>query len=139
MIPAIEGRRLIGCTFASVKFQGRAPVDGMLVRVFVGGALHRAEAALDDAAMERMVCEELCSLLGVSRPPRAVTIHRHPRAMPQYHVGHVDRVAAIDSLRRQHPGLYLTGNAYGGTGLPDCIRHAEETAAELLSWLSRQG
>lgn len=133
VVPAVERRRLVGCTFASIKFPDRAPDSLVLLRAFVGGALHRSVFGLDDAAMERMVREELRELLGIQAAPSFTAIHRHPQAMPQYQVGHLDRVAAIEEEIACHPGLYLTGNGYRGIGLPDCIHQAEQTAERMLA------
>ncbi len=133
VIPASEGRRLVGCTCSSVKFSGRAPQGMVLVRAFVGGALHRELFHLDDAAMTQMVREELRDLLGIRADPVTLAVHRYPHAMPQYHVGHLARVAAIEETVRRYPGLHLAGNGFRGLGLPDCIRQAEQTAADMIA------
>jgi len=62
-----------------------------------------------------------------------LAVHRYPHAMPQYHVGHLARVAAIEATVRRCPGLHLTGNGFRGLGLPDCIRQAEQTAADMIA------
>ncbi len=129
VVPAIEGRRLIACSFSSVKYEGRAPAGSVLLRVFCGGELavhmtHHTDAELVDAARD-----ELRDLLGITAPPRLVRVHRHARAMPQYHVGHLARLDTIDAAVTRHPGLALAGNAYRGVGIPDCV-HSGELAAE---------
>ncbi len=133
VVPAVERRRLVGCTFASVKFPDRAPESLVLLRAFVGGALHRSVFGLEDDALERMVRQELRELLGVQAAPSFVAIHRHPQAMPQYQVGHLARITAIEEAVAGHPGLYLTGNGYRGIGIPDCIHQAEQTAERMLA------
>lgn len=133
VIPASERRRLVGCTFSSVKFSGRAPEGMVLLRAFVGGALHRELFHLDDTAMTHMVREELRDLLGIQADPVEAAVHRYPHAMPQYHVGHLARVAAIEETARRYPGLHLAGNGFRGLGLPDCIRQAEQTAADIMA------
>ena len=133
VIPAVEHRRLVGCTFASVKFAGRAPEASVLLRAFVGGALHRDVMALDDAAMERLVREEIASLLGMHAAPSLVWISRHPQAMPQYRVGHLARVAAVEQTLARHPGLQLAGNGLHGIGIPDCVHQAELAAERMLA------
>jgi oxygen-dependent protoporphyrinogen oxidase len=132
VVPASERRRLVGCTCSSAKFPGRAPQGMVLLRAFVGGALHRELFHLDDAAMTRMVREELRELLGIRADPVVAAVHRYPHAMPQYHVGHLARVAAVEETLQRHPGLFLVGNGFRGLGLPDCIRHAEQTAERML-------
>jgi oxygen-dependent protoporphyrinogen oxidase len=129
--PAIEKRRILGATFSSVKFQDRAPEEMALIRVFVGGAFHREAVDLEDAAMEQMVVEELRQLLGVQGKPVLVSIRRYHQAMPQYELGHLARVAEIEKEIARHPRLYLTGNAYRGVGIPDCV-HLAEMAAERM-------
>ena len=132
VIPAVERRRLVGCTFASVKFAGRAPEASVLLRAFLGGALHRDVMALDDAAMERVVREEIAALFGLHAAPSLVWVSRHPHAMPQYQVGHLARVAAIEQAAARHPGLQLAGNGLRGIGIPDCIHQAELAAERML-------
>ena len=134
IVPAIERRRLIGVTFASQKFPGRAPEDAVLIRAFLGGSSDREAAALNDAALTTLVQEELRALLGIRTPPARVTIHRHPQAMPQYRVGHLGRVARIESLAARQPGFWLIGNAYHGIGIPDCIHQAELSAERMAAW-----
>ena len=136
VVPALEARRIVGCTFSSMKFSGRAPETSVLLRAFVGGALQREMFALDDAAMERMVREELRDVLGIQAPPILISLRRHRRAMPQYHVGHLSRVAAIEAIVHRSPGLYLTGNGFRGIGLPDCIHQAEITAERMVAALT---
>ena len=84
---------------------------------------------LSDEELLRLVRSELAELLGVRGEPEISLVVRYPRAMPQYHVGHLDRVARIESLTAPHAGLALAGNAYRGVGLPDAI-HSGESAAE---------
>ena len=65
-----------------------------------------------------------------------MSLTRHLEAMPQYHVGHLDRVARIETLAQRLPGLVLAGNAYHGVGIPDCIHSAETAAQALLEYLT---
>ena len=76
---------------------------------------------------------ELGELLGVTAPPLLSRVSRYPKAMPQYHVGHLARVEAIEGCLRAHPGLELVGGAYRGVGISDCVRSGEEAAARLLA------
>jgi oxygen-dependent protoporphyrinogen oxidase len=85
----------------------------------------------DDAAMVESVRRELRELLGITSEPLLTRIHRHPQAMPQYRVGHLDRMARIDAALARHPGLAVAGNAYRGVGIPDCV-HSGELAAEAV-------
>jgi oxygen-dependent protoporphyrinogen oxidase len=132
VVPHIEHRALLAGTFSSLKYPGRAPAEFVLVRAFVGGALRPELVDLDDAELMARVRQELADLLGVQAAPALTRIARWPRAMPQYHVGHLDRVARIGQRVAALPGLQLAGNAYGGVGIPDCIRSGEEAAEALL-------
>jgi oxygen-dependent protoporphyrinogen oxidase len=91
---------------------------------------------LDDAAATGLVRRDLADLLGVSGEPLLVEIARHCRAMPQYTLGHLDRVAAIRLQAARHPGLVLTGNAFDGVGIPDVIRNAQVAADAILQSLA---
>jgi oxygen-dependent protoporphyrinogen oxidase len=136
VVPAIEKRALIACSFSSVKFAGRAPQDQVLLRAFVGGALQQEQLAYSDADIQRAVTDDLRQLLGLTGEPLAMGITRHLEAMPQYHVGHLEHVAHIEALLAPYPGLGLAGNAYHGVGIPDCIQSADTAAQSLLAYLA---
>ena len=137
VVPAVERRTLLACTYASRKFPGRAPEGHELLRSFVGGALRPDLARLDDDALLGAVRDELRALLGITATPLLVRVHRFPRAMPQYAVGHLERVAAIDARVAALPGLALAGGGYRGVGIPDCVRSGEAAADAVLASLSR--
>jgi oxygen-dependent protoporphyrinogen oxidase len=137
VVPAIESRKIIACTFSSVKYSGRAPEGYVLLRAFVGGALQPSLFEQDDRAMENSVREELSLLLGVQAAPLFCRIYRHPRSMPQYYVGHKERVRHIEVILASLPGLAVAGNAYHGVGIADCIRSGEEAAERLCLSLKR--
>ncbi len=132
VVPAIERRELIACTVSSVKYPGRAPAGAVLLRVFSGGALAEQMTALSDAALIASARRELGDLLGIGAAPRLTRVHRHPRAMPQYHVGHLARVEELRRRVTALPGLALAGNAYSGVGIPDCIHSGEEAAEAAM-------
>ena len=136
VVPAVEKRAYIACSFSSVKFAGRAPQDQVLLRAFVGGAMQPGQLVLSDAEMQRAVYQDLRQLLGISGEPLFMSVTRHLEAMPQYHVGHLDRVARLETLAQHLPGLALAGNAYHGVGIPDCIHSAETAAQALLEYLT---
>ena len=133
VVPFIEKRSLIACTFSSVKFSGRAPEGQVLLRAFAGGALQPEIFALDEEEMSRRVEADLRQLLGIREDPRFIEVAKWERSMPQYEVGHLDRVNEIENLVNQLPGLALAGNAYRGAGIPDCIRSGEVAAEYLLN------
>jgi oxygen-dependent protoporphyrinogen oxidase len=127
----VERRPVIAGTFSSVKYPGRAPEGQVLLRVFVGGALNEAAVAADDAALTASARAELAALLGAEGEPLFARVSRYVKAMPQYQVGHLTRVEAIESAARRLPGLALAGGAYRGVGIADCV-HSGEMAAERL-------
>lgn len=135
VVPACEERRILAVSFASRKFPGRAPEGRILLRTFLGGALQPEILQHSDEELVQIVREELADIFGVQGEPDFMQVLRYPRAMPQYHVGHLRRVAQIEDELKTQPALQLAGNAYHGVGIPDCI-HSGETAAEKL-WSSR--
>lgn len=135
VIPRSEGRQIFGCTWSSTKFDHRAPDDGVLIRCFVGGSGQERLVELDDEAMIGLVRDELRDLLGITAEPVVSRVFRWRRSNPQYDVGHAERVSDIMALLRMQPGLYITGSAYSGVGVPDCVRHAQETAKAVLAGL----
>src|SRR6185369_7783939 len=132
VVPVIEKRSLIACTFSSVKFADRAPDDHILLRAFAGGALQPEIFALDEATMATRVEADLRELLGISEEPLFVEVAKWERSMPQYEVGHLERVTEIERLAGEMPGLALAGNAYHGAGIPDCVRSGEAAAEYLV-------
>jgi oxygen-dependent protoporphyrinogen oxidase len=135
VVPAIERKALLACSFSSVKFAGRAPQGQVLLRAFVGGALQQAQLTHSNAAIQQAVVHDLRQLLGLTGEPHTMSLTRHLEAMPQYHVGHLERVAQIATRVAHSPGLVLAGNAYHGVGIPDCVHSAEMAARALLEHL----
>lgn len=137
VVPAIEKKKIMGCTFSSVKFTGRAEdQETILLRAFIGGHSSRQLLAKPDEKIVKEVLQELKDLLGISAEPIHQMFSRWEESIPQYHVGHRETVSHIFTALEKHPGLYLTGNAYDGTGIPDCITHASKTAARILAEVS---
>lgn len=135
VVPAIEGRKILAGSFASLKFAGRCPSDQVLIRVFVGGALQPKLADLPDDELLSLVQQELAALIGLRGEPILAQVNRWTGAMPQYHVGHLDRVARIEQLTTALPGLALAGNAYRGVGIPQCIHSGEQAAEQIMLYL----
>jgi oxygen-dependent protoporphyrinogen oxidase len=127
VVPATEGRTILGCTFCHVKYSGRAPEGKALLRAFIGGK------AVEPPGLDLVpaVREDLRILLGVTADPLFTTVHCYRASMAQYAVGHRARALAIEENVRLLPGLALAGNGYHGIGIPDCV-HSGETAAERL-------
>ncbi len=132
VVPHSEGRPIIACTFSSVKYPGRAPEGAVLLRVFLGGALNEAALEADDDALAATARGQLAELIDARGEPLFTRVSRHLKAMPQYQVGHLARVEAIESATRRHPRLALAGGAYRGVGISDCVRSGEGAAEALM-------
>lgn len=124
IVPTVERRRILGTIYASSTFPWRAEGGRILYTCMVGGAKRPDLAELDEAALVKLVREELRELAGVTAEPVFSEVFHWKRGIPQYNVGHLERMAAIDEDLTRWPGLYLTGNSYKGIGLVDCIRNA---------------
>ena len=136
VVPAIEGRNLLACSFSSSKFVGRAPEKKVLLRAFVGGSHAEKAFALSDDEMTGQVMEELRPLLGIQGEPEVAVLSRFRGAMAQYRLGHLDRVRAIDEEIENLPGIAVAGSAYRGVGIPDCAASAGEAASRLLGYIA---
>ena len=132
VVPAIERRKIMACTFSSLKYPGRAPQEHILLRAFVGGALQPEFFDVDAGTMEKSVRGELADFLGVTAPPLFSRIWRHPNSMPQYQVGHEARIKRIEDFLNRFPTIALAGSAYRGVGISDCIRTGEEAAEKIV-------
>jgi oxygen-dependent protoporphyrinogen oxidase len=128
VIPRREGRAALACTWTSTKFPHRAPGGFALLRVFVGRAGQEGEILWDEAGLEEIARDELHRTLGITAEPQLSRVYIWERAMPQYNLGHPERLARIEASLERIPGLALAGNAYRGIGLPDCIRSGELAA-----------
>jgi oxygen-dependent protoporphyrinogen oxidase len=132
VIPRREGRTALACTWTSTKFPHRAPDGYALLRVFVGRAGQEAELPWDEAGLLDIAREELRLTLGITADPVLIRIFRWEKAMPQYNLGHPERLARIDEALATLPGLGLAGNGYAGIGIPDCIRSGELAVERVL-------
>ena len=132
VVPRVERRALLACTFSSVKYPGRAPEGLVLLRNFLGGALDAGMLDRGDGDLVATARAELREALGIAADPILVRVHRWPHAMPQYRVGHLDRVDAIEHALDRLPGLHLAGGGYRGVGISDCVRSGEAAAERAL-------
>jgi oxygen-dependent protoporphyrinogen oxidase len=139
VVPRVERRALLACTFSSVKYPGRAPAGMALLRGFLGGALDAGVLERSDEDLATTARAELREALGISAAPVLVRVRRWPRAMPQYRVGHLDRVAAVERALEKLPGLALAGSGYRGVGIADCVRSGEAAAARTLGLAGEPG
>ncbi|MEJ2202347.1 MAG: FAD-dependent oxidoreductase [Desulfuromonadaceae bacterium] len=92
---------------------------------------------LSDAEVKSKVMADLKGIMGITAEPEFVRIFRHEKAIPQYTVGHGQRLLALEERLSQTPGLFLTGNAFFGIGLNDCVHAANQTADRVLAFLGQ--
>jgi oxygen-dependent protoporphyrinogen oxidase len=138
LVPAVEGRTMLACTFVHRKFLGRTPPGKAVLRAFLGGMNHEALLYETDEALVWKVRRELDDILGqrvlpLNTEPEHTRVSRWRRAMAQYAVGHQERMGRITERVAKLPGLRLAGNGYDGIGIPDCIRLGRQAARELLA------
>ncbi|MGH7207167.1 MAG: protoporphyrinogen oxidase [Nitrospiraceae bacterium] len=138
VVPRTEGRELIAATWTSSKWAHRAPPTQALIRCYVGGVGREAILKADDETLVRRVREDLRSMAGIAAEPTYVEVNRWKRGMPQYTLGHLDRLEEIKVSLGSYRGLYLTGAGYSGVGIPDCIRDGGETAAKVIRYLAER-
>lgn len=131
VVPPIEGRRILAGSFASHKYPVRCPADHVIVRVFVGGALQPELLEQTDEQITEMVREELAELIGMTGKETLLRVVRWNHAMPQYHVGHLDRAAEIEQAIAAVPQLSLVTNALRGVGIAPVIAAAKSTAQSV--------
>jgi len=133
VVPRSENRGIMASTWSSVKFDGRAPHGFVLIRCFVGGAKGGEYLKLNNKEMTAMVRGELKDIMGITAEPLFTRIYKWKKAMPQYTIGHEERVRHIEKKTARHKGLFLTGSSYHGIGIPDSIHGGEITAKKILS------
>jgi oxygen-dependent protoporphyrinogen oxidase len=137
VVPGIEKGNISGCTFSSIKFNGRAPSGKVVLRAFLGGYSSQNIHQVSDHEAETKARIDLKKYLGIVKPPLFSVTRRHPSSLPQYRVGHLNLVRKIETRLRNFPGLKLSGNYFHGVGIPDCIRSAEIAAERLMEDLEK--
>ena len=139
LVPAVDGRFIVGCTWLDEKW-GRdvltpsgagAMGDVRYIRASVGRHGDDRWVTLDDDAIIARVHADLTEAMGITAGPRAARVQRWPAAMPQYTVGHAERLARIDRRVDAFPGLHITGAGYRGIGVASCLTNAQAVAARI--------
>ncbi|HMD50448.1 MAG TPA: protoporphyrinogen oxidase, partial [Bryobacteraceae bacterium] len=129
LVPKLERKYLMGCTFVGNKFDNRAAGDIELIRCFIGGN----GFSLHDEQLVEVAREELRAIMGIRSEPVFHSIARWRNSMAQYTVGHQKRIQRVDAILETIPGLYLAGNGYRGIGIPDCVKTGKDAAARIAS------
>jgi oxygen-dependent protoporphyrinogen oxidase len=135
LVPRKEGRRILGVLFSSCMFEGRAPAGTALLTTFVGGQRAPELPGLPVPEIAALVHGEHALLLGARRPPMFQAVTRWPQAIPQYTLGHLDRVARATAAQRMLPGLFFCASWKGGVSVGDCIANGHLEADAVASWL----
>lgn len=126
-------QQLLACTFVDQKFPHRVPEGARVMRAFFGGESAASLSSQSDEEIAKVALTQLRNILGPIPEPAFHTVRRWPRSLPQYEVGHLERIAKLEELVAQVPGLHLLGNSYRGVGIPDLIRDARALARKLCS------
>jgi oxygen-dependent protoporphyrinogen oxidase len=127
LVPKKERRRILGTLFSSSMFEGRAPAGHVLLTTFAGGRRNPEMTRLDDRELAEAVSKELAALVGAGKPLWAETI-RWSHAIPQYTLGHLQRIAAVDAASAALPGVFWCANWRGGVSVGDCIKNGDAMA-----------
>jgi oxygen-dependent protoporphyrinogen oxidase len=135
VVPRADGGDVLACTWSSQKWEGRAPEDRVLLRVYAGRYGGRDLTQDADDALVALAQDEV-AFLGLTADPVLTRVHRWPQGMPQYVLGHPERLARIDQALGAHPGLAVAGGAYQGVGIPDCIQSGELAAESVVRALA---
>jgi oxygen-dependent protoporphyrinogen oxidase len=128
-----QGLNILGCVYSSSLFPGRAPAGKALVNTFVGGALTPTLAGLEDSELAALVHRDLINALGAKAEPRVMAVTRYERSIPQYNLGHADRVRRIGETTASIPGFHLIGNYLHGVSTGDCLKEADRVAREVAN------
>jgi oxygen-dependent protoporphyrinogen oxidase len=135
VVPAVEADTFLACTWSSSKWEGRAPDGHTLVRLYAGRYGRDGAIRLPDEELVARAGTELFRTVGIEASPVGSRVYRWMRGMPQYNLGHRERVDRIRERERALPGIYLAGAAYGGVGIPDCVRSARDAVRVVSEYL----
>lgn len=136
IIPRTEGRKITACTWTSSKWLHTAPQGKVLLRCYIGRAGDERSLYLSDQEMVNSVREELKELTGITAKPLFYEVTRWNKSMPQYPVGHLERLHHIrDELAQAMPGVFLAGSGYQGVGIPDCIGQGKKAAEQMMQFM----
>ena len=136
VVPRKEQRSLLAATWTSLKWPGRSRVGETLIRCYVGGRGRETVIEQDDQPLMECARRELEAIVGITTAPKYTEIHRWNRGMPQYVLGHQDRLNKVQKLLAEWPGVYVTGAGLYGIGIPDCIRDGTKVGHQLIQNLS---
>lgn len=131
LVPRSEGKRILGTIWTSSIFSGRSPEGVVQLRTMIGGATDSKAVSLSDGQLLDIVTAELEPILNIKGKPNYVRIFKYRQGIPQFTLGHPSRMEKMELLLDRFPGLYLTGNAYDGVGLNDCVLRSDKIVSQL--------
>jgi len=131
LIPAKEGRKILGTIWSSSLFPNRAPEGHVALTTFIGGSRQPSFGLLQESELIRIVTEELREILKITGEPTVAVAARWEKAIPQYDIRHLSRMSLVDRLEKDVPGLHFCSNFRGGIAVGDCIMSAEKTAQRI--------
>ena len=137
LVPKKERRQILGSLFSSSMFEGRAPAGTVLLTSFIGGRRNPALPAKPDAELAAIVHGELQALAGARGEPLWMNVTRWTHAIPQYNLGHRERLRPLEDAERALPGLFFCASYRGGVSVGDCIKSAHAMAETLTGHLGR--
>ena len=137
LAPRVEKRRILGTLFSSSMFDERAGEGRVLFTTFVGGRRDPDLLSRSDQDLAAIVREELAALVGAQGAPEFCALTRWPRAIPQYTLGHLDRIRRAEQVQQALPGLFLCSSYRGGVAVGDCIKSGRDVADAVLGYLGR--
>lgn len=138
VVPRVERSPLLAATWVTSKWPGRAPEGFALLRGFLGGGRDPRRIERSDDELIEAARAALSDTLEIEGDPVLARIYRFPRQSPQYEVGHLQRVAAIEQRLSSVPGLFLAGSGFRAIGIPDCIADGQDTAARVAAFVERE-
>ncbi|QDT05033.1 Protoporphyrinogen oxidase [Rubripirellula lacrimiformis] len=133
VVPHVENHLILSCSFSSEKYEGRAPDGTVLMRVFIGGAMQSGLLRLPNDQLIELAHWEVARLLKIDGKPLLRHLTRQSQAMPQYHVGHQQRISDIKEHLADHPTLALAGSSLSGVGVPGCVASGQKAAVEVVA------
>jgi oxygen-dependent protoporphyrinogen oxidase len=133
LVPRNESRKTLACTFLHRKFPHRAPEGSTLLRCFFSSSRMRRMSGYSEAALLDVAQRELQEMIGLTAIPLFARVFRSEYALPQYEVGHPERVVKMEELLAGLPGTHIIGNSFYGVGIPDCIKSARRAIEKITS------
>jgi oxygen-dependent protoporphyrinogen oxidase len=132
-VPRYEGVRILGALWETSIYAHRAPAGKVLLRIMIGGATDPGAVDLTDEALLATVRQSLNTTMGLEAAPEFVKIIRHRRGIPQYTLGHAERVARIEAMAADYGTLLFAGNSYRGVSINNCIAEADALAERAVA------